>query len=154
VAMRTAAKERANCDFCAIADGMNPAGTEEIAAGSAWVAFFPLKPATAGHTLVIPRQHVPDLWSIDRSTAHELMDGVIRVGRAIRAALKPDGMNLITSAGDAAEQTVYHLHMHIVPRWHGDGFGPIWPVESDVTPREERNAAARIRAAYDAELTA
>jgi len=120
---------------------------EVVCEGETWVAFFPLDPATPGHTLVIPRTHVRDLWSVDPAGAGELMAAVIRVGRAIDAALSPEGMNLITSAGEAASQSVYHLHLHVVPRWVGDGFGRIWPHESHVSSREERDAAARVRAA-------
>jgi histidine triad (HIT) family protein len=55
------------------------------------------------------------------------MAAAIRVGHAIDQALSPEGMNLITSAGQTAEQTVFHLHLHVVPRWQRDGFGSIWP---------------------------
>jgi histidine triad (HIT) family protein len=75
------------------------------------------------------------------------MEAVQRVGRAICSALAAEGMNLITSAGEAAEQSVYHVHLHLVPRWKDDGFGRIWPVQSTVSSREEHDAAARIRAA-------
>ena len=64
-----------------------------------------------------------------RPLGGELMTAVIRVGQAIERVLHPEGMNLITSAGQTAEQTVFHLHLHIVPRWRRDGFGRIWPVE-------------------------
>jgi histidine triad (HIT) family protein len=70
---------------------------------------------------------VADLWQAAPTLGADLIAGVIRVGRAIEAALTPEGMNLITSAGEAAEQTVFHLHFHIVPRWRRDGFGRIWP---------------------------
>ena len=135
-----------DCDFCSVARGDDDS-VEVVCEGQTWIAFFPLDPATPGHTLLIPRVHVSDLWSLDSALAGEMMDAVLRVGRAIYAALAPEGMNLITSAGAAAEQTVYHLHLHLVPRWLDDGFGRIWPTESDVTPREEADAAARIRAA-------
>jgi histidine triad (HIT) family protein len=133
------------CDFCAIARGEGAA--EVVCEGDSWVAFFPLEPATPGHTLIIPRKHVPDLWSLDPEDAGAMMKAVIRVGEAIEIALSPQGMNLITSAGEAASQTVYHLHLHVVPRWHGDGFGRIWPHESHVSDRQEADAAARVRAA-------
>jgi hypothetical protein len=58
-----------------------------------WVAFFPPQPATPGHTLVIPREHVPDVWSLDQSLGADLMSAVVRVGRAIRLAVTPAGMN-------------------------------------------------------------
>lgn len=134
-----------NCDFCAIARGTSKA--EIICEGEHWVAFFPLEPATPGHTLVIPREHIKDLWSVDSATGRELMDAVINVGRAIEAALEPDGLNLITSAGAAAEQTVPHLHLHVVPRWSDDGFGDLWPPKTPLRREMKHDAAARIRAA-------
>jgi histidine triad (HIT) family protein len=119
------------CDFCLIARGGDPSA-EIVCNGETWVAFFPLKPATPGHTLVIPRVHVPDLWSVDATLAADLAIAVVRVGRAIAIALSPEGMNLITSSGEAAEQTVGHLHLHVVPRWRRDGFGDIWPPKRDL----------------------
>lgn len=115
------------CDFCAIARG--DAAAEVVCEGPSWVAFFPLDPATPGHTLIIPRTHVEDLWDAGPEIASELIRAAVAVGNAISAAIDPEGMNLITSAGSAAEQTVFHLHLHIVPRWRRDGFGEIWPRE-------------------------
>lgn len=115
-----------DCDFCAIAAGLDKSA-EILCEREEWVAFFPLQPATPGHTLVIPREHVPDYWSASAELAAELSAAVLQVGKAIDRALAPEGMNLITSAGTAAEQTVFHLHLHVVPRWRRDGFGEIWP---------------------------
>jgi histidine triad (HIT) family protein len=70
----------------------------------------------------------------------------------MRSALNPEGLNLITSAGSAAEQTVFHLHMHVVPRWRRDGFGAIWPVEGKRYEDEQlEDVANRLRAACDQE---
>jgi histidine triad (HIT) family protein len=114
---------------------------------TSWVAFFPLNPATPGHTLVVPRGHVTDLWQLGSPLASELIDASIQIGLAIRAALEPEGLNLITSAGAAAEQSVFHLHLHLVPRWHEDGFGHIWPNRGSGTasPDEMVQHADRIR---------
>ena len=95
-----------DCDFCAIARG-DDRSVELVCEDTNWVAFFPLDPATPGHTLVIPRLHVEHLWRADPALASELMQAVVRVGRAIEFALQPEGMNLITSAGSAAEQTIF-----------------------------------------------
>ena len=133
-----------DCDFCSIARGEDPSA-EIICEGELWVAFFPLHPATLGHTLVISRSHVADLWKVEPPLGEHLMAAAIRVGRAIQTALAPEGMNLITSAGEIAEQTVFHLHLHLVPRWRGDGFGHIWPpagINDDVALK---GAAAKIR---------
>jgi histidine triad (HIT) family protein len=120
---------------------------EVVCQGESWIAFFPIAPATPGHTLVIPREHVRDLWSADVDTGRDLMAAAMKVGRAIEDALEPDGLNLITSAGGAAEQTVPHLHLHVVPRWNDDGFGDIWPPETPMRRELKRNTAELIRAA-------
>jgi len=140
-----------DCDFCAIAQELDP--TARVVAESAhWIAFLPRKPATPGHTLIIPRQHVADLWSVDESTGAELMRAVIRVGRAIVQALGPEGMNLITSSGRAAEQTVFHLHLHVVPRWSNDGFGRIWPPQHGMEAVLQEHVLDDIRRAYSSFL--
>ena len=134
-----------DCDFCRIARGEEPA--EVVCEGRDWLAFFPLNPATPGHTLVIPRAHIVDLWHADPTLGAELMAAVIKVGRAIHAALAPEGMNLITSAGAAAEQSVFHLHLHVVPRWSKDGFGQIWPTDRRYEDMSLEGVADRIRLA-------
>jgi histidine triad (HIT) family protein len=140
----------AACAFCRIAHG-------EAAARIVWssaeaIAFLPLNPATRGHTLVVPRQHVPDLWSVDRQLGSGLMAAVVEVGLAIRQALHPDGMNLISSAGAAASQTVFHLHLHLVPRWPKDRIGAIWPPTEPWSEAELDDVAERIRAARSRRL--
>lgn len=134
------------CDFCKLAQGRDQSA-EVLAEGDEWVAFFPLDPATPGHTLIIPRSHVVNLWEIDSKLGCVLMDAVVAVGRGIQTALRPDGMNLITSAGSVAEQTIFHLHLHLVPRWQDDCFGQIWPTESKGDRGDLEQVAIRIRAA-------
>lgn len=136
----------AECPFCRIARG-DEEPDEVICEDEAWIAFFPLDPATPGHTLVIPRKHVVDLWEVDQELGRDLMDAVVRVGRAIESSLSPEGMNLITSAGRVAEQTVFHLHLHVVPRWHRDGFGRVWPGNSVFEDVDLAERARRIREA-------
>ncbi len=133
------------CPFCAIVAGDDP--DADIACEDRdWLALFPLRPATPGHTMVVPREHVRNLWQLDAALANSLMAGVLRVGRAIDAALEPEGLNLITSAGEAAEQTVFHLHIHLVPRWRDDGFGRIWPPEHAADAQITDEVAQAIRA--------
>lgn len=123
-----------DCPFCRIIDGSD-VDAQVVGEGKGWVAFFPLHPATRGHTLVVPRVHVSDFWQADQRTAADLAVACIEVGRALDAVLTPDGMNLITSAGDVAEQTVFHLHFHIVPRWQDDDVDRIWPSPTDSAER-------------------
>jgi histidine triad (HIT) family protein len=133
------------CAFCAIARGQDDS-VEVVCEADDWVAFFPDHPATPGHTLIIPRRHVADLWEVEPPLSGELLDATIRVGRAIEAAIHPNGLNLISSAGASAEQTVFHLHLHVVPRWEDDGFGQIWPDTHDYDAAAISQLAERIRA--------
>jgi histidine triad (HIT) family protein len=118
-----------NCAFCKIISGGESARvvyeTEEV------VAFFPLAPATRGHTLVVPKRHVADILSLDMVLGSTLLSAVLLLGRALKMSLQPDGLNVITSVGEAASQTIFHLHMHLVPRWRGDEMGDIWPAKAE-----------------------
>lgn len=114
---------------------------------AACVAFFPRHPASVGHTLVIPKVHVPDFLELDEPTGSNLLSATVRVGRAIREALNPEGMNAITSAGAAATQTVFHVHVHLVPRWEGDQIGRIWPPAQPWIEAMEDEVAELVRAA-------
>jgi histidine triad (HIT) family protein len=66
-------------------------------------------------------------WQLDEGLAADLAIGALRIGRALGKVVKAEGMNLITSAGAIAEQTVPHVHLHVLPRWVDDRVGPIWP---------------------------
>ncbi|MGJ5897329.1 HIT family protein [Streptomyces niveiscabiei] len=70
----------------------------------------------------------------------------MRLAPALRRALSPDGPNVVNSAGAAATQTVFHLHVHLVPRWHGDAFGPLWPGRSQRPAQQDEGVAELIRA--------
>ena len=90
-------------------------------------AFFPLKPATRGHTLVVPNRHVADHVDLTDAESRQLGSAVRRAARAVRSAVSPDGINIIQSTGAAATQTVPHVHFHVVPRWNGDNVSLAWP---------------------------
>jgi histidine triad (HIT) family protein len=139
---------REDCPFCAAAAGAPI--TPVVYESAEVMALFPQNPAALGHTLLIPKKHVTDLLALDQADARALADAVLRVAEAIRRGLRPDGLNIILSVGAAASQTVPHLHTHLVPRWHGDQFGDIWPRPGPGLAEETINAAARsIRAALD-----
>jgi histidine triad (HIT) family protein len=103
------------CPFCAILKGTAPA--QYVRLWPEAVAIVPLNPVVPGHTLVIPRAHIED------ATEDPLVAGTT-MARA--ASLAPRSCNLITSAGAEATQTVWHLHIHIVPRSNGDGLALPW----------------------------
>jgi histidine triad (HIT) family protein len=132
-----------SCDFCSIASGA--ADAEVICEGESWIAFLPPTPATVGHTLVIPRAHIKNILELEPPLSGEMMGAIVRVGRAIEQALRPDGMNLISSAGQAASQTVFHLHFHVVPRRTNDAFGEIWPPKHRVSEETLEDVAELLR---------
>jgi histidine triad (HIT) family protein len=131
--------------FCEIVSREEPA--REVLRTDKAVAFFPLEPATLGHTMIIPREHIPDLWSLDDQTARHLTDATMRVARAVRAAIPMDGLNIIQSNGEAATQSVFHLHVHVVPRRTDDAMGPIWPAGTNWSENDKNDVQGRIRAA-------
>jgi histidine triad (HIT) family protein len=113
--MSTPAGNATACVFCQIAAGTTPAAV--VRSWPDAIALVPLNPVVAGHVIVIPRQHVADL-AANPDTAAAVMR------RAAELAVPP--CNVITSAGSAATQTVFHLHLHIVPRAPGDGLALPW----------------------------
>lgn len=134
-----------DCPFCEIIEREDP-DAREVYRDEHVVAFFPPEPATLGHTLVVPRIHVPDIWSLDERTATQLSQATLRLSRAIRRAVEPQGLNIIQSNGEVATQTVFHLHIHLVPRWEGDPMGPIWPQETGYSDAQKDEAWERLKA--------
>jgi len=141
----------ADCPFCEIVR-REDAEAREVYRDTNVVAFFPLEPATLGHTLAIPTLHVPDVWSLDEATGSALARVVLRLAGVMRRALKPEGLNIIQSNGEAATQTVPHLHVHLVPRWAGDTVGRIWPPETNYAEYQKDAAWERLREACRAEM--
>ena len=136
----------ADCPFCEIVQREDP-DAREVYRDEHVVAFFPTEPAVLGHTMVVPREHVPDIWSLSEETAGHLASATVRLAGAIREAVHPEGLNVIQSNGEAATQTVFHLHVHLVPRWVGDAMGPIWPEETDYGEAEKDQTLAAVREA-------
>jgi histidine triad (HIT) family protein len=135
-----------DCPFCEIAH-REDRDAREVYRDSGVVAFFPTEPAVLGHTLVVPRRHVVDIWALEDPLASQLAAVTLRVAKAIRMSVNPDGLNVIQSNGPAASQTINHLHVHVVPRWEGDRIGTIWPPESNYSEAQKDNAWDAIREA-------
>lgn len=132
------------CPFCEIVQREDP-DVRDVYRDEHVVAFFPTEPAVLGHTLIVPREHVADIWSLSEETAAHLASATVRISGAIREALHPEGLNVIQSNGEAATQTVLHLHVHLVPRWTDDAMGPIWPEETDYTETAKDEMQRRVR---------
>lgn len=132
------------CPFCEIVDRDDP-DAREVYRDENTVAFFPTEPAVLGHTMVIPRAHVPDIWHLTDSQAQQLGVTTLRIATAIRDSLHSDGLNVIQSNGLAASQSVMHVHVHLVPRKDGDRIGRIWPPESNYSEAQKDDAWEALR---------
>ncbi len=115
-----------SCVFCRIVAGELPATI--VDSDERTVSFMDRSPATRGHALVVPRAHSRDLWSIDPEDLAACSVAAKRLALRARDNLGADGVNLINSCGEAAWQTVFHFHVHVVPRYVGD------PLELPWTP--------------------
>jgi histidine triad (HIT) family protein len=119
-----------DCIFCKIVAGEIPAWI--VDEDERTIAFMDIAPATRGHALVIPRAHSSDLLSVDREDLAAVALAAQRVARSAKERLGADGINLINSCGSAAWQTVFHFHVHVIPRYDGDPLRLPWvPVEGD-----------------------
>jgi histidine triad (HIT) family protein len=134
------------CEFCKIVSDHDPRA-RVVFRDDAVTAFFPLDPATRGHTLVIPNRHVSGLTELTADEARNLGEAVRRIAQAIYASLTPEGMNVIQSTGVAATQTIPHVHFHVVPRWTGDRMGLTWPTGEAEDGDEQNQTLAAIRSA-------
>lgn len=130
------------CEFCRIVRGQSEA--DIVYESADCLAFLPLAPATRGHTLVVPKQHYRDLWTLPVETAHHVIETCLTISEAVRRAFAPEGLNLINSAGEVATQTVFHVHFHVVPRWSDDHIGRIWPPAEPWSNRQKDSIAEQI----------
>ena len=92
----------------------------------ATVAFMDINPATEGHVLVVPRRHSDDLWDLPADDGEAVWRATHRLAIAARDAFRPDGLNLVQATRSAAFQSVFHFHMHVIPRYAGDAIEPPW----------------------------
>lgn len=132
----------ADCLFCGIVEGSIP--SETIDSDERTVAFMDINPATRGHALVVPRRHSADLLEIGGEDLEATVNAAQRLAGRAKEALGADGVNLVNACGAVAMQTVFHFHIHVVPRYEDDGIELPWvPTPGD--PDEIAAAAARLR---------
>jgi histidine triad (HIT) family protein len=134
--------------FCEIVAGREPGSfpyeDERV------VAFMDIGPVNPGHLMVVPRAHAAGLADLDEETGAHVFVVAMRMAAAVRASgFRCEGVNLFLADGEAAFQDVFHVHLHVLPRWRGDSFR----IDADWSARPERSeldtAAASIRSAYE-----
>ena len=114
------------CIFCSIVEGEIP--SREVYETDEVLAFLDANPLAEGHTLVIPKAHHERLTDMPESLAAEVMDALYHVTGAVEAAVDAEATTVAFNNGEAAGQEVPHVHGHVIPRWAGDGGGPIHAV--------------------------
>jgi diadenosine tetraphosphate (Ap4A) HIT family hydrolase len=136
------------CIFCEIVTGRSPASI--FYQDARVLGFLDLKPVSPGHGMIIPRRHAACLADLDEETGRHMWTIAQRTAAALRnSGLRCEGVNLFLADGEAAFQEVFHVHLHVFPRFHGDGFRLTanWGAGR---PRAELDAIAlQIRAAYE-----
>jgi histidine triad (HIT) family protein len=113
-----------DCVFCRIRDGQIP--SVKIHEDERTLAFMDINPLNPGHCLVVTKAHAPTLLEAEVADLEAAIAAARRVARAIRDALQPDGLNMLQANGAAAFQSVPHFHLHLIPRFTGDGKGFDW----------------------------
>ena len=113
-----------NCIFCKIANGEIPSTT--LYEDEDFRVILDLGPATRGHALLLPKEHYKNLFELDDETASKVLGIAKKVGAKMVKALHADGFNLVQNNGEPAGQTVFHFHMHLIPRYENDGAGIGW----------------------------
>ena len=125
-----------NCIFCKIANGEIPAAT--LYEDENFRVILDLGPASKGHALILPKSHAANIYELSDEMAAKAMILAKKMATAMTAALKCDGFNIVQNNGECAGQTVFHFHMHLIPRYKGDQVGITWhPGEHSDADKEE-----------------
>ena len=113
-----------NCIFCKIIDGSIPSTV--VYEDADFKAIMDISPAAKGHVLILPKKHCADLLTIDGDVAAKAFGIASKIANAQKKALGCDGINLLQNSGEAAWQSVFHLHIHLIPRYKDDNVAFPW----------------------------
>ena len=113
-----------DCIFCKLANGIIP--TNSLYEDDIVNVIFDANPASEGHVLILPKEHFDNIYSLDDKTAAHVFQVAVKVANAINDSLHPVGLNVVQNNGEAAGQTVFHFHMHIIPRYENDTVNIGW----------------------------
>lgn len=131
-----------DCIFCKIARGSIPSAT--IYEDAHFRVMMDINPASKGHCLIIPKEHFDNIYDLDGETAGRLFSLATCIARALRDALGCEGLNIVQNNGEIAGQTVFHFHLHLIPRYAGDGVKVGWtPHKADQEEIEELRKAIK-----------
>lgn len=113
-----------NCIFCKICAGDIPSAT--VYEDGDFRAIMDIAPAAKGHIIILPKKHSANLYELDEDTAAKALLLASKLAKAMKAELACDGINLLQNNEEAAGQTVFHFHIHLIPRYHSDQVKMTW----------------------------
>ncbi len=108
-----------NCIFCKLANGDIP--TNKIYEDDTFTVILDASPATRGHALILPKEHAADIYELPEETASKVFVLAKKLATKMTDILSCDGFNIVQNNGEVAGQTVFHFHLHLIPRYYGDG---------------------------------
>jgi len=117
-----------NCIFCMIVNGDIP--STKLYEDEDFIVIMDIGPANKGHAILIAKEHAANLFEMKEETLAKVLPVVKKVGGAIMKTLGCDGMNILQNNGKASGQTVFHYHMHMIPRYDNDTVNVNWPTQS------------------------
>ena len=132
-----------DCVFCKIVAGHIP--STKVFEDEHTLAFMDIGHVNPGHTLVAVKKHAANVFELEEAPAEAIARAIVRVSRALKKAFEPEGLSVYQANGKAAGQTVFHYHVHLLPRHAGDGMELVWPVKNPPRAALE-DYAAKIRA--------
>jgi len=127
-----------NCIFCKIANGEIP--TNKVYEDEVVIAFLDMSQVTKGHTLLVPKKHIQDIFGYSSNDAGAVFKRIPLVANALKDAFSDmQGLNILNNNGEMAYQSVFHSHVHLIPRYNGesDGFGLKWEPAQEGTYSDE-----------------
>ena len=133
-----------DCVFCKIVAGQIP--STRVFEDEHTLAFMDIGHVNPGHTLVAVKKHAANVFELDETQAEAVARAIVKISRALKKTFEPEGLSVYQANGKAAGQTVFHYHVHLLPRHAGDGMELVWPVKNPPRATLEEYAA-RIRAA-------
>ena len=122
-----------DCIFCKLANGVIP--TNSLYEDDVVKVIFDAGPASLGHVLILPKEHFDNVYALDDDTAAHIFQVAVKVAKALKEGLNLEGLNIVQNNGEIAGQTVFHFHMHIIPRYKGDTVNVGWK-PGEVTDEE------------------
>src|SRR5699024_1418801 len=130
-----------DCIFCKIINGDIPSA--KVFEDEDVYAFLDISQNTKGHTLIIPKVHTKNIYETEEIVAAQLFSRVPKIANAIKETFQPAGINILNNNEEAAGQTVFHLHLHLIPRYdESDGFGLKWITHEDQYSRDDLTTIA------------